>query len=181
MRWNHFSGSLAFAALATAGFPAAKLLLDPIFGWHLATQLYWVAIAALYPFCIAPNLRRGVAGASFVALLGMGLLLATSHTRELAFGLAVAIAIARSALLYRTRVARAVAIELTLGLGGLVLAGWLGGPGTVGAALGLWGYCLAQSLYFPLAGSEPHRGEATGDAFDEASARLRTLLRQDGA
>jgi hypothetical protein len=181
MRWNHFAGSLAFAALATAGFPFAKLLLDPILGWHLGTQLYLVATAALYPFFVAPNLRRGVAGACLVALFGMGLLFASTGTTDLALGLAVGVAVARSALLYRTRVARAVAIELTLGLGGLVLARWFGGPGTIGASLGLWGYWLAQSLYFPLAGCEPRRDEQAGDAFDEARTRLRALLRDNGA
>ncbi len=178
MRWNEFGGSLRFAALAALGFPLARLLLDPILGPLLATKFILVATGALYPICIAPTLRRGFAGGALVAFLGSSLLLGGSRTSELALGLAVGIALARSVLLYRARMVRGVALELALTLGGLLLARWFASPGLLGGSLALWGYFLAQSVYFPLSGALPRRREHAGDVFDQARARLKTLLRE---
>ena len=178
MRWNHFGGSLLFAALAALGFPAARLIFDGVLGPHLTTHFYLVATAAAYALCIAPTLRRGIAGGAFVGLLGAGLMLGGSRTTELALGLAAGIAVARSVVLYRARMTRALTIELMLTLGGLLLANWFAGPGVLGGSLALWGYFLAQTVYFPLSAASPRHRDHSGDGFDEARARLRTLLRE---
>ncbi len=181
MGWNHFAGSLLFAVLAALGFPAARLIFDPMFGATLATQFYGVVAAALYALCIAPTLRRGIAGGGFVALLAAGLMLGGSRTSELALGLAVGVAVTRSALLYRARIASGVMIEVALGLASLALARWFAGPGVVAGSLALWGYFLVQSVYFLFAAAAPRRSEHAGDAFDEACGRLQTLLRETGS
>ena len=178
MRWNHFGGSLFFAALAALGFPAARLILDPVFGPFYGTDIYLLATAALYAVSIAPTLRRGVAGGAFVALLGVGAMLAGSRTSELVLALVAGIAVARSVLLYRVRITRGLAIEVALSLGGLMLASWFAAPGMLGGSLALWGFFLAQSLYFPLSAATPRRRARAGDAFEEARARLRALLRE---
>lgn len=178
MRSNHFGGSLLFAALAALGFPAARLVLDPVVGSVLGTHLYLLATASLYVASIAPTLRRGIAAAAFVTLLGIGAMMAGSRTSELVLGLVAGIAVARSVLLYRVRVARGLAIELALSVGGLMLARWFAAPGLLGGSLALWGFFLAQSLYFPLSAATPRRREPPGDAFDEARARLQGMLRE---
>ena len=178
MRWNHFGGSLLFAALAALGLPAARLIFDPFFGPLLTTHLYLVATAGLYALCIAPTLRRGIAAAAVVSLVGLWLMICGSRTSELSLGLATGIAVARSVLLYRVRVARGVATEFGLGLGGLMLASWFASGGLLGLSLALWSYFLAQSMYFPLSAVAPRRGRQAGDAFDEARARLQALLRE---
>jgi hypothetical protein len=178
MRWNHFGGSLLFAALAALGFPAARLLFDPLFGAFLTTHFYLVATSGLYVLSMAPTLRRGIAAGAVVCLLGLWLMTGSSQTSQLSLGLAAGIAVARSAYLYRVRVARGVAVEFALALGGLLLASWFASDGMLGLSLALWSYFLAQSMYFPLCAVVPRRREQTGDAFDEASARLQALLRE---
>jgi hypothetical protein len=178
MRWNRFGRSLLFAALAAGGFPVARVLLDPIFGSYLATHGYLVGAAALYAMAIAPSPRRGIAGAALITLLGGALVLTGCRTSELALGLAAGVALARSALLYRVRATRGIAIELALGLAGLLLAQWFVGPGLLGGSLALWGYLLVQSVYFPLVEGAPRAGVAAQDPFAQARARLQVLLRE---
>ncbi len=178
MRWNHFGGSLLFALLAALGLPTARLILDPVLGPVYATDVYLLVTAALYALSIAPTLRRGVAGAALVSLLGVGTLLMGGRTSELVVALVAGIAVARSVLLYRVRVGRGLAIEVLLSLGGLLLARWFAPPGILGGSLALWGFFLAQSVYFPLSAATPRRRERSGDAFDEARARLQGLLRE---
>ena len=178
MGWNQLGRSLLFAALAASGFPVAHLLLDPILGSNLATHAYLVMTASLYAMVIAPSPRRGVAGAGFVALLGAALVLGGCRVSELVLGLATGVAVARSALLYRARATRSIAVELALGLAGLFLAQWFAGPGLLGGSLALWAYFLVQSIYFPLVEGSPRGATAAGDPFDRARSRLQSLLRE---
>ena len=178
MGWNRFGRSLLFAALAAGGLPAARLLLDPIVGSALATHGYLVMVAGLYAMAIAPSHRRGVAGAGFVTLLGAAIVLAGARTPELALGLAGGVAVARSRLLYPTRAMRSIAVELALGLGGLLVAQWFARSGVLGESLALWGYWLVQSVYFPLGGVSPGGRAARGDPFDDARERLQCLIRE---
>jgi hypothetical protein len=86
--------------------------------------------------------------------------------------------VARSALLYRARATRSIAVELALGLAGLLLAQWFAGPGLLGGSLALWAYFLVQSIYFPLVEGSPRGATAVGDPFDRARSRLQSLLRE---
>ena len=85
--------------------------------------------------------------------VGTGLLISTAVVG----GTALGVTIARSVLLYRVRVTRGLAIEVALSLGGLMLASWFAAPGMLGGSLALWGFFLAQSLYFPLSAATPRR------------------------
>lgn len=179
MRWNGFGRSIAFAALAAAAWPAFALVLAPIVGGRAAATCYGVAIAALYVFGIAPSRGRGVVAAVTATAIALLFAALGREPGAAALGAATAIGVARSGVLYRSRGARAVALEVALLGGGLVLARWLGAPGLVGTALALWSFFLVQSAFFLVGGirvAVPH--PAGGDRFDAARRRALALLEE---
>lgn len=182
MRWTSFGRSVLFALSAAAAAPAAWLLLLPLAGGRATFALVWIGAVSLYAAGIAPRAgsgrgigRRGLAAGALVALPGALFASFYASPFQVATGAALALAIARGAFLYPARPARALALELALGLGGLAFAHFLGAglPGPLGAALALWGYLLVQSTFFLVGGGrEPAR-----DPFDDARDRLLALLR----
>ncbi len=177
MRGNDFSRSLVFAAVVAAAWPAFALVAAPLVGSHTALSLYLVAAAALCVWGIPPDRARGVGAALATAALGGLVLVLARDVWEVAAGSALALGVARSALLYRSRAARAVLLESMLIGGGLVLARWLATPGPLGVALALWGFFAVQAGFFAVAGirvrpSEPGRA----DGFEHARRRALALL-----
>ena len=177
IRWNTFAAGLLFAALAAGGVLPWLLVAKPISGAYTALALYLVAALAAYVALIAPERSRG-----FVALLvtlaaGIAVAGAARSITELALGLGVVLAVARSGFLYGRSPARAVVLETFLVAGGLLFARFLAGHSALALVLAVWGFFLVQSFYF-LAG-EPRRRESSGrhpDAFEDACGRALALL-----
>src|SRR5215470_12905987 len=136
IRWDSFARSALFAAGAAALWPAWAMAAAPVVGWWRALALYQIGATVLYIAGLPGDARAGrriAIGLAAVAALGLA---ACAHTTvELAIALAALIGCVRSALLYRTRPARAVAIELVLLSSGLIFARFLAGPSTLSIAV----------------------------------------------
>jgi hypothetical protein len=177
MRSNPFVRSLVSAALAAGLYPATALLLRPVLDPYGALALHVALSVGAHLAALAATRRDAARGLALgVALTGVAAGLAMGP-RELAFGAALALAIVRSAVLFRARPARAVAIEAALGIAGLVLASGCAAPGLAGTALAIWAFFLVQSLY-PLLGGVTRRSDPAGaDPFEVARGRLEEWLR----
>jgi hypothetical protein len=179
MRWNDFGRSLGFAAAVATAWPAFALFAAPLLGARTALALYLVAAATLCAFGIAPDRVRGAGAAlATAALAGLALALARD-VWDAAAGAALALGVARSALLYRARAARAVVLEAALLGGGLLLARWLATPGPLGVALALWGFFAVQAGFFAISGVRERRADPGGaDRFEHARRRVLALLEE---
>jgi hypothetical protein len=199
-RRTAFGRSALFAAVAAAGWPVWALCSFPTIDWWAALALYLAAISGLYIGGLLPGRAGGApafprprTGGSIgaarrliAALLGIVAAMAVAswahNTRELAIGLAALLGIARSGFIYRATPVRAVAIELTLLVGGLLFARFLAGPSLVSSALALWGFLLVQSIFFLIPGVRPRTvARSVGDPFDEAHRRALALLERSQA
>ena len=134
MRWNGFSRSLFFAAVAAGGFPVFALFANPVLGRASALSLYLIGIAVLYVTGLTPRRSRRVAVVGIAAVLGFGVLLLAPSVGTTAAGAALIVGVCRSGVLYRSRRARALVAETCLLAGGLGLARFLAGPDTLQVA-----------------------------------------------
>jgi hypothetical protein len=177
MRWNRFGPSLLFAAAAAAGWLVVAALVAPALGLARSLELFAVASGAVYLVGIAPTRRGALAAGGVGSALGAIALWLPLGPATTAIAAATIVAVCRSALLYRARPLRGIALEVVLGVAGLALAGFLAGGGATSLGLAVWGYFLVQSGFF-LAGGVSRRafGEPEVDPFDQARARLTALL-----
>lgn len=179
-----FGACLGFAAVAAISLPVLLLVFAPLLGKGSVLAFYMVTVAAAYVAWIAPTTRLAMSGAAAVTLGGafVCLLVPGSGVYSLsliAIACAAAVAVARSAVFYRTRSARAIVLELALTLGGLWMARFLGGTGLLSMAAAMWGYLLVQSFYALAPGLGLRRNAAArGDGFERARARLDRLLEE---
>ena len=177
MRWNTFGRSAGFAAAAGCGVMPLLLVTAPLLGVRGALSLYLAGVAAAYVTAIAPSLRRGLGAGLFVGLLGVGLAAAAHALPELAVGLGVLLALARSGFLYRAQPGRALAVEIALVGGGLLFARFLAGTSLLSVMLALWGFLLVQSVFFLVGGVRTREaGAAHKDPFDAACERANAML-----
>lgn len=177
MGWNTFGRSAVFAAFAGFGVAPWLLLAGPLLGMRWALTLYLVALAAISVLAFAPSLRRGLGACGAVALLGGCVAVTTRTLPELVLSLAVLLATTRGVFLYRRRSARAVALEVALIGGGLLLARFLAGPSLASIMLALWGFLLVQSFFFLVPGARGRdQTAAPRDPFDAAHERARALM-----
>jgi hypothetical protein len=177
MRVDSFARSAAFAALAALGWIPWLLVSAPLLGGAAARVLYLVAVTALYAGGLASSPPRRASVTVVVALVGTALAFVTSGLSELCIALAALLGTARSGVLHRARPIRAVAIEGTLVVGGLLFGRFLAGGTPLGMALALWGFFLVQSCFFLVGGArtralDPNRG----DPFEEVVARATEVL-----
>lgn len=176
MRWDGFSRSTVFAAIAAAAWLPWVAVVRPIAGgWH-ALVLYAVGLLALYiAGCSAARpraLQAALAAAAAAVLIALG----ARNVTELAIGLGAVLGIARSGFLYPTAPARAALRELLLIGGGLAFARFLAGATFPSVALAVWGFLLVQSCFFLLgAATHPTDGRHP-DPFEEAHRRASALL-----
>ena len=169
MRWDSFGRSAAFAACAALGWLPWIVL-----GGSRA--LYLVGVTSVYVAGLGGPIARRVPAAMLTAFAGVAVLLA-GDAAVLFVGLAVLLAVARSAFLYRAAPARAVVVETALAGGGLVFARLLAARSPLGTTLAIWGFFLVQSFFFLLAGVRV-RATPTDhpDAFEAAHARAMEVL-----
>jgi hypothetical protein len=109
----------------------------------------------------------------------VGVAVAAGSSHAAALGAAIALGLARSGLLYRSRGARGIAIEALLLGGGLVLARFLMATGVLGPALALWGFFLVQSAFFAIGGPQMREAAVVGDRFESARRRALALLEEE--
>ena len=122
-RWNGLGRSLLFGALAAAAYIPFAIVATPLFGWSGAVAAYAVVSAAVYLGGLGPTLRQGLA-ASLLLGLGVGAIAVVAPSdRDVVLAAALALGVLRSGLLYRSRFARALAIESALACGALLVAG----------------------------------------------------------
>ena len=179
MRWNTFTRSATFAAVAAGGWVPWALLVGPILGLWNALTLYLVGLLTCYVAGLSPQARRRVAAVT--AVVALGLACAAGTIVELCIGLAVLLGIARSGFLFRAAPTRAVLTETVLLVGGLLFARFLGGPSLASTMLAIWGFLLVQSVFLLVAGRRERRcSERHGDGFEEVYRLATTLLDRTG-
>ncbi|MGH7900020.1 MAG: hypothetical protein ACREQQ_18840 [Candidatus Binatia bacterium] len=174
-----FFRSVSFAALAALAWIPFAAVLAPILGLGGARALYLAAVTVTYVAAIVPSAPRRPAAAILAALMAGLLLFAARTTGELAIGLAVLIAVARSAFLYAAPPARAIVREAFLIGGGLLFARFLGAYSLFSTALAIWGFLLVQSLLF-LAPRSTRSARGDADLFEGAYTRASVLLDRSG-
>ncbi len=176
IRWNTFARSAAFAAAAAIGCIAWNTVARPIAGGAIAIVVYLVGVTAVYLAGIGPDrIRRPAVVLAAVLLAGwLGVFARTPG--ELAIGLAIILATARSVFLYRAPAARAVATEAVLVIGGLLFARFLAASSL---ALAIWGFLLVQSCFFLVGGVRvrPTPGRHP-DPFEDAYGRAIALIEE---
>src|SRR5215470_7733969 len=148
-RVDGFLRGAVFAAVAAAAYAPWIVTFG---GGRRAFALYLVTLTAGYLFCLGERGTRRLLVAGGAALLGCVVAAAAHSITELALGLGVVLATARSAALWRARTARAVVTEVGLVGGGLVFARMLAAPSVFGVMLAVWGFFLVQSLFFLVGG-----------------------------
>ncbi len=177
MRWNGFTRSLLFAAVAAGAYPIFALFANPVLGRASALSLYLVGIAAVYAAGLAPRRSRAVVAAGIASALGAGVLLLAPSVGTVAAGAALIVGVCRSGVLYRSRRARALVAETCLLAGGLGLARFLAGPDTLQVAFATWGFLLVQSVCALLGGAAERAGQSAGrDPFEVARARALAMM-----
>ncbi len=179
MRGDSLPGSLALGAGAALASIPWTMVAGPVFGRLWAVAAYCLGAVVLYVAAIAPSLRRGVEIGALAALAAAAVAVLAPWPSEAILGAALILAVARSGFLYRSRPARAVALESALAGGGLAFAGVLAAPTLLGAALAIWAFFLVQSLFF-VAGGVEARGsdEPHVDPFERARKRALALMEE---
>jgi hypothetical protein len=181
MHRNRFAHSAGVAALAAAGYLPWMLLTAPIIGTPTARALYLVAATAFHAASLGATSRRGLTLGLFTVAIGLTIVAATDSLAELCLALAVLLGVIRSVFLFRTRPARALAMEIGLLCGGLLFARFLAGASLISTALAIWGFFLVQSLFFLVAGVRVRSpGGSHPDPFEEACRRASVLLERSG-
>jgi hypothetical protein len=177
MRWNTFSRSVLFAALAAGSVLPWLLLARPAFGAERALVLYLVGVVAAYLGGLAPKRGRRVAVFVAAACVALGVAVVARTATELVLGLGAVLALGRSAFLYQAPATRAVLTEAVLVGGGLLFVRFLIGHSLLALVLALWGFFLVQSLYFLLGGVRGRAGSGRHpDPFQDACGRALALL-----
>jgi hypothetical protein len=177
MRWDSFSHSVLFGALAGLGWLGVVQL--PLSA-YAAYPPYVIGCVAVYLAGLAPARRRRLAAGSLGAALGFGVFLLVGGVREATLAAAFVLAVVRSGFLYRQGPLRAVVLESALVLGGLSIARVFAGAGAESLAFGVWGFFLVQSLFFLAPGVGHRRGpQESEDPFERARSQLERLLERE--
>ena len=171
MRLGNLFGNLLFAAIAGLATVAYSLVAPPVFGfWGFSTAwLVWCLVLTVsYLVAIAPRLGRGLRIGFVAGAIGVGICVVAPGAGAALLGMAMLLGLMRSGFLFPRRLSRAVAVEL--GLGGVsgLLAGSLAGPSPLSLGIAVWGFFLAQSLFFVIGGIKVWRPSVTEDAFEKA-------------
>lgn len=177
MRGNRLLGSLAFAAFAALASIPWTMVTVPVLWPSRAVGLFVLAAAVLHVVWIAPSWPRGARIGALAALLAALVAVLAPGLTATVLGAAAILAVARSGFLYRAQPARALVLEVALIAGGLVFARVLGGPTSLGLALGIWGFFLVQSLFFVAGGVRERQAEASAvDPFERARRKALAVL-----
>jgi hypothetical protein len=181
MRWNPFTRSLSFAALAACAVLPWMVAARPVCGTDRALAVYGIIVTAAYLGGLAREAGRGLIVSLTALAAGAALAAAARTTGELVLGLGVLLAVGRSGFLYRAPLPRAVVVETLLVGGGLLFSRLLAGHAPLSLVLALWGFFLVQSAYFLVGGMRARQGSGPHpDPFEDAHARALALLDRHG-
>jgi hypothetical protein len=167
---------LAFALFAGLGTLPWQLCWVPYLGYGSAFGSYMLLITLVALPWHAPSLSRALGAAALGALV----LLPTAFVAPTPLpALLVALCmlgVGRSGIAYPRPFARALALELPLGLMALCFSLLLYDASLFGAALASWGFWLVQSLFSLAPGRVSATTESTTDPFDQARAAAEQLM-----
>jgi len=181
MRWNGLGRSLLFGAFAAAAYVPFAIVATPLVGWSGAVAAYALLSAAVYLSGLGPNLRQGLTASLLLGLGVAAIAVIAPSDRDVVLAAALALGVLRSGLLYRSRFARALALESALVCGGLLVAGQIFDGSVVSTALAVWAFYLVQSVFFAVGGITARRDCADDvDPFDAARARALAVLDEVG-
>jgi hypothetical protein len=167
--------TLGFGAVSAVGALGFQFTLQPWLG-SLAVAAYALLCSCAFPVAVAPSLRAAALALALCVPLAVGAAVVTPDANSALLAAALIASLGR-ALSYRSKPARALFLEVILLAGGLVAVRLFGGRSPFGVALGIWSYCLVQSLYFAFLTPAARAGDVpAGDAFDLAHRRALALL-----
>ena len=167
--------TLGFGLVAALAVIPWQLVLSAFVTPGTALSAFALLCACGFAVVVAPSLRAAfIAGMACAPLAGAAFVLAPGVGATLLA--AALIAAFGRGLSYRAQPARTIAIELVLLVPALSAAKLFGSGSPLGAALGIWSYCLVQSAFFLVLRPESRAAEAAGDAFEDAHARALALL-----
>lgn len=165
-----------FGVLAALGVVAWQLALRWLAAPSQSFAVYALLCGCAFPVAVAPSLRAAALSLALCVPLALCAAVVAPDAATLVLCAALIAALGRGSL-YRARLARRLFVELALLGSGFIAARLFGGTGPFGLALGLWSYCLVQSLFFLLLTPEPRTAAAPpGDPFDAAHERALGLL-----
>ena len=179
MRGGTFLSTLVVGALAAVALIPWMIVSGAVFGSPVALEIYLAGVGALYLAHIAPRRAQGWLAALLMGGAALGAMTIVGTRQEFVLVLVTAFGVLRSGLLYQARPARAIAVELGLGISALVFARFLAASGSAAPVLALWGWFLVQSFFFLIQGSSPRAADRLGDPFEQAHARAIALLERD--
>ena len=103
MGWNRFSGSLAFGAVAAAGYAPFALLFAPHLGSGAALGCYALLSVSVYAGGLGATRRQGIGAALLAGALGCAVLLVAPSARDLVLAAALILGLVRNALAHLVR------------------------------------------------------------------------------
>jgi hypothetical protein len=167
--------TLGFGAVSAMGALGFQFMLEPLLG-SLAVAAYALLCSCAFAVAVAPRLRAAAPALVLCVPLATGVAVVAPDASSAILAAALIASLGR-AMSYRSKPVRTLFLELALLAGGLVAARLFGGRSPFGVALGIWSYCLVQSLYFLFLTPAPRAGDvAPEDAFDLAHRRALALL-----
>ena len=168
--------TLAFGLVAALGAVAWQVACSLFLSQETSLAGYALLCACALPVALAPSWRAAALALALCLPLAIcAAVVAPDATSALVC--AALIAALGRATSYWSKPARTLALEVALFGLGLAAARICGGTSPFGAALGIWTFCLVQSLYFLFLTPKPRESTAVPeDAFDLAHRRALAVL-----
>jgi len=179
MRGNTFGRSLLFALGAALAFPFLAMLGSSMaFDTYTVFALYAHAAVLLYLVWLSPSAARAVAVSVPTAILSIVVLVLSPTPGVALLGAAMLLGVMRTAFIEKRKAARALVIEASALIGGLVLARWVLSPSLLDQASALWCFFLCQSVVPLIGGAELREDESAApvDPFEAAQASAMAIL-----
>ena len=170
--------TLAFGAAAALGAVAWQFTCAIFLRPDTSLAAYALLCCCAFPVALAPSLRAAALAAALCVPLAACAAVVAPEANTALVSAALIAALGR-ATAYWAKPARTLALEVVLLGLGLVAARVCGGTSPFGSALGVWSFCLVQSLYFLWLTPKPRESPAAPeDAFDLAHRRALAVLEQ---
>jgi hypothetical protein len=168
--------TLGFGLLAALGAVAWQVAGSFVMSPRTSLTVYALLCACAFPAALAPSLRAAALSLALCIPLAAGAALVVPDLTSAVICAALIAALGR-ALMYWSKPARTLALELALFAVALVAARSLGGTSPFAAALGVWSFCLVQSVYFLFLTPQPRESTAVSeDPFELAHRRALAAL-----
>lgn len=168
--------TLAFGLLAALGAVAWQVAGSFVLSPRASLAAYALLCACAFPAAVAPSWRAAALSLALCVPLAIGAAVVAPDLTGAVVCAALIAALGR-AVSYGAKPLRTLALEVALFGVALVAARLFGGTSPFAAALGVWSFCLVQSLYFLFLTPQPRESTAAPeDAFDIAHRRALAVL-----